>query len=187
MGTYSKVVSVVKPIDAIRTFIGGTAKDITSAWVFINGVRKQVFQTTEKYTEIFSKTSSCSYSTSLGFGKYKIVISGAGGGGAVAVPRQLHPSEPDGLGGGAGLQHRLPADDGHPHGLSGGTRLQRPKGQGQPGVQLPGLPGHAADHRAHLPLRRVRTKKNRVSPLGETLFFVGVNALGAKRRPFTAP
>ena len=89
MGTYSRVVSVVKPINQIRTFIGGEAKDITSAWVFVNSVRKQVFPTTEEYTEVYSKTASGTYSTTLGFGKYKIVLSGAGGAGGAAAAKNI--------------------------------------------------------------------------------------------------
>lgn len=89
MGTYSRVVSVVKPITAIRTFVGGVAKDITSGWTFVNGVRKQVFPTTEQYTQVYSKTSNGSYSTTLGFGKYKLVLSGAGGAGGAATGHNI--------------------------------------------------------------------------------------------------
>lgn len=85
MGTYSKIVSTVKPINSIRTFIGGVAKDITSAWTFVNGVRKQVFPTTETWTLVYSNYTPGSYSTSLGFGKYMIVVSGGGGSGAAVA------------------------------------------------------------------------------------------------------
>ncbi|MBO5704946.1 MAG: hypothetical protein J6R99_02920 [Alphaproteobacteria bacterium] len=85
MGVYSKVVSTSKPINRIRTFVAGVAKDITSAWVFVNGVRKQVFPTTEIWTEVYSKTTSGSFSQSFGFGKYKVVLSGAGGSGGLSA------------------------------------------------------------------------------------------------------
>lgn len=85
MGVYSKVVSTPRQIDTIHTFVEGVRKDITSGWVFIDGVRKQVFPSTEYYTEVYSKTDGGSYSESLSWGKYKIVISGAGGGGAAAT------------------------------------------------------------------------------------------------------
>lgn len=81
MGTYVNVVSTIKPVDKIRTFIGGVATDITSAWTFVNGVRKQIFPTTEEWVLINTLTPG-SYSETLGFGKYKIVYSGGGGGGA---------------------------------------------------------------------------------------------------------
>lgn len=82
IGAYSKVVSTTRQIDSIHTFIGGERKDITSAWTFVNGARKQVFPSAEIFTEIYAKTTSGSYSQTLSWGRYKIVISGAGGGGA---------------------------------------------------------------------------------------------------------
>lgn len=90
IGAYSKVVSTTRQIDSIHTFIGGTKKDITSVWVFVNGARKQVFPSTEIYTEIFTKTTSGAYSTTLSYGRYKIVISGAGGGGAACGWNYAH-------------------------------------------------------------------------------------------------
>lgn len=85
MGVYSKIVSVPKQIDTIHTFIGGTRTDITSGWTFVNGVRKQVFPSTEYYTEVYSKTTGGSYSESLTWGRYKVVISGGGGSGAAYI------------------------------------------------------------------------------------------------------
>lgn len=85
MGTYSKIVSTVKPINSIRTFVGGVAKDITSAWTFVNGVRKQVFPTTEVWTLVYSKDTAGSFSYSAGWGKYKIELSGGGGSGAATA------------------------------------------------------------------------------------------------------
>ena len=85
MGVYSKVVSTARQIDTIHTFVEGVRKDITSGWVFIDGVRKQVFPSSEYYTEVYSKTDGGSYSESLSWGKYKIVISGAGGSGAAVA------------------------------------------------------------------------------------------------------
>lgn len=82
VGVYSKVVSTTKRVDSIHTFIGGVRKEITSAWTFVGGVRKQVFPSSEYYSEIYSKTNAGSYSQSLTYGKYKIVISGAGGSGS---------------------------------------------------------------------------------------------------------
>ena len=85
MGVYSKIVSVPKQIDTIHTFIGGTRTDITSGWTFVNGVRKQVFPSDEYYTEVYSKTTGGSYSESLSYGRYKIVISGGGGSGGACI------------------------------------------------------------------------------------------------------
>lgn len=84
MGTYVNVVSTIKPVDKIRTFIGGVATDITSAWTFVNGVRKQIFPTTEEWTLVYEKTTAGAYGTDLTWGKYKIVYSGGGGGGAAS-------------------------------------------------------------------------------------------------------
>lgn len=82
MPTYSKVVSTLRQIDTIHTFIGGTRTDIDSAWVFVNGERKQVFPSAEQYTQVYEKTTGGSFSETLPYGKYKIVISGGGGAGA---------------------------------------------------------------------------------------------------------
>lgn len=82
MPTYSKVVSTLRQIDTIHTFIGGTRTDIDSAWVFVNGERKQVFPSSEYYTEVYAMTTGGAYSETLPYGKYKIVISGGGGAGA---------------------------------------------------------------------------------------------------------
>lgn len=90
IGAYSKVVSTTRQIDSIHTFIGGTRKDITSAWTFVNGVRKQVFPSAEIFTEVYAKTTSGSYSQTLSWGRYKIVISGAGGGGAACGWNSAH-------------------------------------------------------------------------------------------------
>ena len=87
-GAYSKIVSTVRQIDSIYTFIGGTRKQIDTAWTFVNGERKQVFPSTEIYTEVFAQTTPGSYSTSLGYGKYKIVISGGGGSGSMVAARK---------------------------------------------------------------------------------------------------
>ncbi len=85
MGTYIKVVSSVKPINKISVLVNGVIKNIKSGWVFVNGQRKQVFPTTEAWTEIYNKGTPGSYSQTLGFGKYRIVMSGGGGAGGVAV------------------------------------------------------------------------------------------------------
>lgn len=90
MGAYSKVVSVVRQIDTAHTFIGGTKADITSAWTFVNGERQQVFPSSEYYTQIYAKTDAGAYSETLPYGRYKIVISGAGGGGAAAEWNSAH-------------------------------------------------------------------------------------------------
>lgn len=82
MPTYSKVVSTLRQIDTIHTFIGGTRTDIDSAWVFVNGERKQVFPSAEQYTQVYEKTTGGAFSETLPYGKYKIVISGGGGAGA---------------------------------------------------------------------------------------------------------
>lgn len=84
MGVYSKIVSVLRQIDTAHTFIGGTKADITSAWVFVNGERQQVFPSSEVYTQIYAKTDAGAYSQALPYGRYKIVISGAGGSGCAA-------------------------------------------------------------------------------------------------------
>ena len=81
MPTYSKVVSVIRQIDTAHVFIGGTRKDITSGWTFVNGVRKQVFPSAENYTKIYENNTPGAYSTILSWGRYKIVLSGAGGSG----------------------------------------------------------------------------------------------------------
>ena len=85
MGTYIKVVSSVKPINKISVLVNGVIKNIKSGWVFVNGQRKQVFPTTEAWTEIYNKGTPGSYSQTLGFGKYRIVMSGGGGAGGVAI------------------------------------------------------------------------------------------------------
>lgn len=85
MGTYIKVVSSVKPINKISVLVNGVIKNIKSGWVFVNGQRKQVFPTTEAWTEIYNKGTPGSYSQTLGFGKYRIVMSGGGGAGGVAM------------------------------------------------------------------------------------------------------
>ena len=85
MGVFSEVISATRQIDTIHTFIGGTRTEITSGWVFVNGERKQVFPSAEYYTEVYSKTSGGSYSESLSWGKYKIVISGGGGSGGAVI------------------------------------------------------------------------------------------------------
>ena len=93
MGAYSKIVSVLRQIDTAHTFIGGTKADITSAWVFVNGERQQVFPSSEVYTQIYAKTDTGAYSQALPYGRYKIVISGAGGSGcAVARSSQSNIS-----------------------------------------------------------------------------------------------
>ena len=93
MGAYSKIVSVLRQIDTAHTFIGGTKADITSAWVFVNGERQQVFPSSEVYTQIYAKTDAGAYSQALPYGRYKIVISGAGGSGcAVARSSQQNIS-----------------------------------------------------------------------------------------------
>lgn len=87
-GIYSKVVSTTRQIDSIHTFINGVRTDIKTGWVFVNGVRKQVFPSTETYTQVYSKTTGGNYSTTLGYGKYKIVISGGGGSGSSVALRK---------------------------------------------------------------------------------------------------
>lgn len=82
IGVYSKVVSTTRQIDTIHTFISGSRKKINSVWTFVNGERKQIFPSSEQYDEVYAKTDSGSYSQALTYGKYKIVISGAGGSGA---------------------------------------------------------------------------------------------------------
>lgn len=102
-GIYSKVVSTTRQIDSIHTFIGGVKKDIDSVFVFVNGERKQVFPSSEVYTEVFANTTGGAYSTSLGYGRYKIVISGGGGSGSSLALR--HTESTSGRtqhGGGAG-------------------------------------------------------------------------------------
>lgn len=84
MPTYSKVVSVIKQIDTAHVFIGGTRKDITSGWTFVNGVRKQVFPSAENYTKVYENNTPGAYSTTLSWGRYKIVLSGAGGSGGAS-------------------------------------------------------------------------------------------------------
>ena len=81
MGAYSKVVSVLRQIDTAHTFIGGTRADITSAWTFVDGERRQVFPSSDFYTQVYAKTDPGSYSETLSYGRYKIVISGGGGSG----------------------------------------------------------------------------------------------------------
>ena len=105
MGVYSKIVSVPKQIDTIHTFIGGTKTDITSGWTFVNGVRKQVFPSTEYYTEVYSSTTAGSYSESLSWGKYKIVISGGGGSGSACI-RESTQQETTTLQGGFAAQEK---------------------------------------------------------------------------------
>lgn len=90
MGVYSKVVSVLRQIDTAHTFIGGAKADITSAWTFVNGERQQVFPSSEYYTQIYAKTDAGAYSETLPYGRYKIVVSGAGGGGAAAEWNSAH-------------------------------------------------------------------------------------------------
>lgn len=85
MPAYSKVVSVVRQIDTAHVFIGGERKDITSGWTFVNGVRKQVFPSAENYTKVYENNTPGAYSATLSWGRYKIVLSGAGGGGAAAT------------------------------------------------------------------------------------------------------
>lgn len=85
MGAYSKVVSVLRQIDTAHTFIGGTKADITSAWTFVNGEIKQVFPSSEYYTQIYTKTDAGAYSETLPYGRYKIVVSGAGGSGGASA------------------------------------------------------------------------------------------------------
>lgn len=85
MGTYIKVVSSVKPINKISVLVNGVIKNIKSGWVFVNGQRKQVFPTTEAWTEIYNNGTPGSYSQTLGFGKYRIVMSGGGGAGGAAI------------------------------------------------------------------------------------------------------
>lgn len=92
MGTYSNVVSTVKPINAIRTFIGGVAKDITSAWTFVNGVRKQVFPTTESWTLVYSKDTAGTDTFNVGWGKYRVEMSAGGGGGGAALGKYISDS-----------------------------------------------------------------------------------------------
>lgn len=85
MGIYTKVVSIVNPIDDIKVSVGGSLKNIESAWIFVNGVRKQVFPTTEEWTLIYENTDPGIYEKELGWGKYRCEIGGAGGsGGAVS-------------------------------------------------------------------------------------------------------
>ena len=85
MGIYTKVVSIVKPIDDIKVSVGGSLKNIESAWIFVKGVRKQVFPTTEKWTLIYENTNPGIYEKELGWGKYKITFSGGGGAGGAAA------------------------------------------------------------------------------------------------------
>lgn len=108
MGVYSKVVSAVKPINQARVFIGGTAKDIISGWVFVNGVRKQVFPTTEIWTLVYEKTTAGSDTFAVGYGRYKVEVSAGGGGAGTA----LH------ITGGGGI---VPAQARNSAGASGGT------------------------------------------------------------------
>lgn len=88
IGAYSKIVSTPRKIDSIHTFIGGTREDITSAWTFVNGVRKQVFPSDEFYTEVYSQATGGAYSTTIGYGRYKIVYSGGGGSGSSVTIRK---------------------------------------------------------------------------------------------------
>ena len=85
MGIYTKVVSIVNPIDDIKVSVGGSLKNIESAWIFVKGVRKQVFPTTEKWTLIYENTDPGIYEKELGWGKYKITFSGGGGAGGAAA------------------------------------------------------------------------------------------------------
>lgn len=85
MGIYTKVVSTTKPINQIRTFIGGVAKDIVAGFVFVNGQRKQVFPTAEEWTLVYEKTTSGSDTFAVGYGKYKVEISAGGGGAGTAL------------------------------------------------------------------------------------------------------
>ena len=87
-GIYSKIVSTTRQIDSIHTFINGARTDIKTGWVFVNGVRKQVFPSAETYTQVYSKTTGGNYSTTLGYGRYKIVVSGGGGSGSSVAIRK---------------------------------------------------------------------------------------------------
>lgn len=92
MGIYTKVVSTAKPVNQIRTFIGGVAKDITAAFVFVNGVRKQVFPNTEEWTLVYEKTTSGSDTFAVDYGKYKIEVSAGGGGAGTALQVSGYPA-----------------------------------------------------------------------------------------------
>lgn len=110
-GIYSKVVSTTRQIDSIHTFIGGVKKDIDSVFVFVNGERKQVFPSSEVYTEVFANTTGGAYSTSLGYGRYKIVISGGGGSGSsVALRKTDSVSNRTQYGGSAGEEKTIMID-----------------------------------------------------------------------------
>lgn len=110
-GIYSKVVSTTRQIDSIHTFIGGVKKDIDSVFVFVNGERKQVFPSSEVYTEVFASTTGGAYSTSLGYGRYKIVISGGGGSGSsVALRKTGSVSNRKQYGGSAGEEKTIMID-----------------------------------------------------------------------------
>lgn len=87
MGVFSKIVSTNRQIDTIHTFIGGTKKDITSVWTFVNGQIKQLFPSNEYYTQVFGQNTGGNYSQTLSYGKYKIVISGGGGSGSSVASR----------------------------------------------------------------------------------------------------
>lgn len=114
MGIYSNVVSTVKPIDKIRTFIGGVAKDITSGWVFVNGVRKQIFPTTEVWELVFEQLTPGTYTFNVGWGKYKIEMSAGGGGAGTAIGNtpliSPDPTAASGASGGSGAYGVVPVN-----------------------------------------------------------------------------
>ncbi len=82
MGVYSKIISTVKSITGIRTFIGGATKDINSVWTFINGKRYLLWP--DSGLELFSSGTPGEYTfTAPQTAEYLIDIV-AGGGGAIA-------------------------------------------------------------------------------------------------------
>lgn len=84
MGIYTKVVSVLRPIEKINVLVEGSIKNVKSAHIFVEGQIRKVFPITETYT-LIKEIPAGEYSETLPWGKYKILISGGGGSGGVGA------------------------------------------------------------------------------------------------------